>query len=598
MSSEGTPGSRDLLRKIENSGEAFRAILEASPDFILILDSEGRILGANRSFIQASGLREEEVVGISAISFVHSEDTDKALKILKEAFESDKIVRGGIRAKIGVNEFVLDVSGRCIKYDGMRLGIFVAKDVTENVRLERKIAETEMFHRNIIDCSISGFLMLQRERIVFANRTVEKITGYSVDELLGKSIEIFFESQLAKSVRETVEKVLRNESVDLVTSFLRKDGEKRYAKVVANLIDGERDLILVCFEDITDKREYERKLEERELLYRTLVENSHTGIFIIQNNKIIYANDVVSKMLGYTMEDIRKFSHPYDIVSSEFREMAKTRYLARERGLKVPESYELKVQTKDGKEKWIKVLARRIKYKGKPAVIVNIADVTNLKENEEKLIRMNALLRVSGEISGMLIQENSEFRILSHIRSSLEKLQARVGVFLFESEFVPFSVPPELLAQDLSGKEGIREVVQEFRSGKFYTFIPAFAEKLVALVVVERDDNFTEDELRLMSTISQNLSMRLKALKVEREKDLAHRIIVENLKQFEELADKLRNPLTVIKGYLEIKDEIPEGEFVKKLGEHVEKMERILDELRTREMATYELKKILESGKI
>lgn len=95
MSSEGTPGSRDLLRKIENSGEAFRAILEASPDFILILDSEGRILGANRSFIQASGLREEEVVGISAISFVHSEDTDKALKILKEAFESDKIVRGG-----------------------------------------------------------------------------------------------------------------------------------------------------------------------------------------------------------------------------------------------------------------------------------------------------------------------------------------------------------------------------------------------------------------------------------------------------------------------------------------------------------------------
>jgi PAS domain S-box-containing protein len=598
MPSEGTQGLRDLLRKIENSGEAFRAILEAFPDFILILDFEGRILGVNRGFMQASGLKCEEVVGISAISFVHSEDTEKALKILKEAFESDKIVRGEIRAKIGANEFVLDVSCRCINYDGMRLGIFVAKDVTEKVGLERKTAETEMFHKNIIDCSISGFLMLQRERIVFANRTVEKITGYSVDELLGKSIEIFFEPRLTKSVRETVEKVLRNESVELVTSFLRKDGEKRYAKVFANLIDGGKDLILVSFEDITDKREYERKLEERELLYRTLVENSHTGIFIIQNNKIIYANDVVSKMLGYTIEDIRKFSHPYDIVSPEFREMAKRRYLARERGLKVPDSYELKVQTKDWKEKWVKVLAKRIKYKGKPAVIVNIADVTNLKENEEKLSRMNALLRVSGEISGMLIQENSEFRILSHIRFSLEKLQARVGVFLFESEFVPFSVPSELLALDLSGKEGIRDVVQEYRSGKFYTFIPAFAEKLVALVVVERDDNFTEDELRVISTISQNLSMRLKALKVEREKDLAHRIIVENIKQFEELADKFRNPLAVIKGYLEIRDEIPEGEFVKKLSEHVEKMERILDELRTREMATYKLKKILESGKI
>lgn len=103
------------------------------------------------------------------------------------------------------------------------------------------------------------------------------------------------------------------------------------------------------------------------------------------------------EILGYTPEEIRELEHPCMVVHPDHRELVISRYKARERGEHVPESYEVKVITKSGEEKWVKVLASRINYKGKPAVMVNIADITDLKRREEILRRMNLLLKVSSE---------------------------------------------------------------------------------------------------------------------------------------------------------------------------------------------------------
>ncbi|MDI9642693.1 MAG: PAS domain S-box protein [Archaeoglobales archaeon] len=587
--------AREFLNELEKNSETYKTILDAFPDFMGIIDSEGKILSVNRSFIQASGMKEEEIIGVPIISFVHPEDLEKAIKLFEDMLKGNKVIRGELRAIIGKKEYLLDVSGRFIEFKNYKFGIVVSKDITEKVRLEKRFREREEFYRKVIDCSISGFLLLERDKIVFVNKTAEEITKYSAEELEGRSIEILFDQKLANNVKRAIERLLNGESLELITRFLRKDGVNRYARVVANLIEKDRGLILVSFDDLTEKRESEKKLEEREILYRTLVESSHTGIFIIQNNKIVYANNKVYEMLGYSQEELSKLFHPYDIISPDFREITKQRYWAREGGSEVPESYEIKVRTKDGTEKWLKVLAKRIKYKGKPAVMVNIADITKLKEDEEALRRMNDLLRVASEIKGMLLHESSEFRILSNLKRSFEKLNAEIGVYLLENDFKPISDSLKLKNFEfLNEKKNLDCILQEFRDDKWFTFIPIHEDGLWSLLVILRNESFTEEELRIISTISHDVSMRLKFLKIEKEKEMALKVIVENLRQFEELADKLRNPLAVIKGYLEIKNEVSEEEFIDRIVEHVDKIEMILDELRYRELATYEMKKLLE----
>lgn len=586
-----------IVRELEESKETYKTIFEAYPDFIAVVDSEGKILNVNKNFIRRFIIDEKKILGTPIVSFVHPDELDKASTLLRKALNNRTVVRDILRVIFAHEELIVDVSIRFLEVGGKIFGIVVGKDITDKTKLEEEIKKREELYRNIINNNIAGFLLLENFKILFANKAVTKITGYSEEELLNKPVDIFFEEEDKEKFKEVVDEILRGKGVDIISRFRKKDGSRGYVRILSNLMEYKnRKLILVSFEDVTDKREIEKKLEERNILYKTLVESSHTGIFIIQNNKIVYANDVTGRILGYTIEEINTLPHPYTIVAPEFRNIAIERYRAREMGLEVPESYEVKIITKDGKEKWLSVLAKRIKYKGAPAVMVNIADITKLKENEEALRRMNNLLRISGEIKGMLIQENSELSIFSNLKSKLEKLNADVGVYFVDKN----SIRPMISLKNpyldfLSDKINLKEVNQEFLGNKWLTFIPIFTDSLYSIVVISRDEKFTEEELRVISTISQDVSMRLRALKAEKEKEKALKMIMENLEHFEELADKLRNPLAVIKGYLEIKNEVPESEFIRNIIEHADRIEKILDELRFKELATYEMKKILET---
>lgn len=588
---------KKIQKELEESRETYKTIFEAYPDFMSIVDSEGKIISINKNFLKRYGLDEKELMGTSIMSFVHPEELNKASALLKNAIETKNIVRDTLRVIVAGEELIVDISLRFLKVRGKIFGIIVGKDITEKVKLEEEIRRREEFYRYIIDSNIAGFLLLENSKIVFANKTVAKITGYSEEELLGQPADIFLEEEDKEKFRQVVDIILEGKEIDIISRFRRKDGRRGYARILANLMEYKgRKLILVSFEDITDKREVERKLEERNIIYKTLVENSHTGIFIIQNNKIVFANEVIGRILGYTIEEINSLEHPYNIIAPEFRNIAIERYKAREKGLEVPDSYEVKIIAKDGKEKWLSVRAKGIKYKGAPAVMVNIADVTKLKENEEMLRRMNAILRIISEIKGMLIQESSELGIFSNLKSSLEKLNADVGIYFVDSNSIRSLISLKHSYLDfLSNKIHLKEICQEYIGDKWLTFIPISDGGLHSIVVMARNEKFTEEELKAISTISQDVSMRLKALKIEKEKERALKLIMENLEHFEELADKLRNPLAVIKGYLEIKDEVPETEFIKNISDHADRIEKILDELRFKEFATYEMKKVLET---
>ncbi|MEM0302333.1 MAG: PAS domain S-box protein [Archaeoglobaceae archaeon] len=585
-----------VQKELEESKETYKTIFEAYPDFIAVVDVDGKILNINQNFLKRYKIDENRVLGASVLSFVHPEELEKTAELLKKATESRGIIRSTIKGLVKGEELIVDVAIRYIKSGKKTFGIIVGKDIIDKARLEEELKRREELYRNIIDSNLAGLLLIENFKIIFANKAVTKITGYSEEELLGKSADIFFEPEDVENFKKAVKDILEGNKIDIISRFRRKDGERGYVRIMASLMEYKgRKLILTSFEDITDKREIEKKLEERNILYRTLVESSHTGIFIIQDNKIVFANEVVARMLGYTIDEINSLPHPYSIISPEFREIAMERYRAREKGLEVPDSYELKVITKDGKEKWLKVLAKRIKYKGSPAVMVNIADITSIKENEEMLKRMNTLLRVAGEIKGMLIQEKSEINIFSKLKSCLEKLDAKVLVYYSNGVHSQKKDLLWNLLDSVRDKINAGEVIQKFVDGKWLTFLPIYENRLHSVLILKRSHRFTEDELRVISTIAQDVSMRLKALKVEKEQERALKLIMENLEQFEELADKLRNPLAVIKGYLEIRDEVPEEEVIKNIWEHANRIEKILDELRFKELATYQMKKILES---
>jgi C4-dicarboxylate-specific signal transduction histidine kinase len=72
-------------------------------------------------------------------------------------------------------------------------------------------------------------------------------------------------------------------------------------------------------------------------------------------------------------------------IHEDFREMVKHRAMARQRGEEVPAQYEFKCVTKSGEERWVLASAGRIEYKGAPAGIVTLFDITDRKRMEDEL---------------------------------------------------------------------------------------------------------------------------------------------------------------------------------------------------------------------
>ncbi|MGB9892819.1 MAG: HD domain-containing phosphohydrolase [Candidatus Saccharicenans sp.] len=136
--------------------------------------------------------------------------------------------------------------------------------------------------------------------------------------------------------------------------------------------------------DITERKKTEAALRESEENFRSIVEYSHEGIFMVDDNyKFIYCNDELCRMLDYSREEIigqdfRKF------LDEESRTLVADRYLRRQRGEELPHRYEFNIVKKDGSKRRVEISSTVIKDStGKMRTVAQLLDITERKKAEE-----------------------------------------------------------------------------------------------------------------------------------------------------------------------------------------------------------------------
>ncbi len=129
-------------------------------------------------------------------------------------------------------------------------------------------------------------------------------------------------------------------------------------------------------------------LKESEEKFRMLADQSLMGIFIMQGDKIVYANHKMADIIGYpyeeaiswNLEDQLKIVHPDD------REFIKEQALKKQKGkTDVIYHYQFRLYRKTGELAWIENYSKTITYDGKPADFVTFIDITDQKKMEEKI---------------------------------------------------------------------------------------------------------------------------------------------------------------------------------------------------------------------
>jgi len=155
--------------------------------------------------------------------------------------------------------------------------------------------------------------------------------------------------------------------------------------------------------DISQRKQVEEALRESEKNFRALAENANDCIMIHgAEETVLFANKEASKLTGYKIPDLLN-KRIKDIVPPEIYKKISQRFTRRLKGVYAPARYEASILTKDKKRVPVESTATRTFWRGQPAVLVILRDITDRKRVETELRMLSAKL--------LSVQEDEKKRI-------------------------------------------------------------------------------------------------------------------------------------------------------------------------------------------
>jgi len=172
--------------------------------------------------------------------------------------------------------------------------------------------------------------------------------------------------------------------------------------------------------EICGLEQLKRPIGERKNFYKTLLENSLAGIYVLQDGKFQVINSIAASYTGYPQEELIG-KRADSIIFPEDKKEAQRNARAMLLGTRLF-PYEFRIVTKQKQICWIMETITSTLFKGKPAVLGNSMDITERKTVEQRLLESENLYRAIFETTGTAIIIIEEDKTISLINSEFEKL--------------------------------------------------------------------------------------------------------------------------------------------------------------------------------
>jgi len=119
--------------------------------------------------------------------------------------------------------------------------------------------------------------------------------------------------------------------------------------------------------------------------YKLVVDQAGEGILITRNLEILYTNDKCSQITGYSSEDVQNKSFMIKIHPDD-REKVLTSHYERIHGKTIPAHYNIRYFHQSGELRWLELRSSLITWKGKPAILTFLNDITDNRQTLEALV--------------------------------------------------------------------------------------------------------------------------------------------------------------------------------------------------------------------
>jgi PAS domain S-box-containing protein len=250
-------------------------------------------------------------------------------------------------------------------------------------------------------------------RLTYVSPSVERLRGYTPDEVIGQPFATVISPSSIGIVRERMARIqaqARGEEPDApITSEVEqpcKDGSSVWVEVVVRVMrdaEGRPGGILGLSRNITKRRVAEAARRDSEAKFRTVFEVTPLGIVIIdQRGRVVDANPAYTRITGYTLAELHQLPDSLALVHPDEREACRAHFASVADGeqQRTPSS-EWRIVRRDGSAAWGRHLGAGVRTAdGRFAYAVAIVeDITQAKLIEERL-RESQKMEAIGQLAG------------------------------------------------------------------------------------------------------------------------------------------------------------------------------------------------------
>ncbi len=376
---------------LSDSENKYKSIVNSTIDVIFSCDMFGRILYVNEQQEKLFGRTAEEVQAKLFSKYTPKKEIPKFLKELKNVFQNKEVknLQSVIYHKDG-REIPIELNGRVITQNGKLVAFGSIRDISTRITMQKELEASKEKYENLFEQTSISTILHNGTKILEVNEAaVNFFDANNKNEIIGKSLLIFVSKSDKKFVIERISKMINNENYKqepVVEKLITLNKNIKYAEVFSKKYNNNNQkLILVSFNDITNKVKVEKELIQSEKRYRNLFENSTIPSVVHIEGKIVMANKAICKfsehedkndLIGKRVED---FIHPD---SREDNEKKMRRMLRKTKQFFIKKQ---KLLTVNKTVKIADISGFMFKLHGKIAIQISFNDMTEIIEIQEQL---------------------------------------------------------------------------------------------------------------------------------------------------------------------------------------------------------------------
>jgi PAS domain S-box-containing protein len=378
------------IDKLKESEEKYRSLVENMFDSVCIIDSNARLLFANKAAEKLTGYKLKEMENKSIFKILPKKHLSAYLKMISKSmldkkvhyFETEIINKSG---KI----IHVDTEGSMIKFKGKKAIQIVTRDITERKKAGEEIKSAQEKWSSLVQNTNDVIMIVDNKgKIQYINKT---IPPYTPKETVGKSVYEYVPREQQDIMRNSLRKVFKTGNPDSyeISSNIPKIGTVWFAtKVVPIKHDGRIDNVIMISTDTTKQKNVEEEIKTEKTRLESYIEGMSDGVVILTlKGGVINVNKAYSRMFGREKSEVigKSVFSVGDLPKKEFLGAISMLKGILQKGS--VENRELTLLNKEKKEVPILFSATLIKdRRGKlESIFTTFKDITERKKAEEEV---------------------------------------------------------------------------------------------------------------------------------------------------------------------------------------------------------------------